>query len=253
MVQVYAGGGSSQELCKTGVLGEPEWRGLGQDVGLYRSLGCEMPVGLQWALRSLHGAQGTSLTGVGLDGPVQTLANIRVPTRAFHTLLAPRAWLPVSSSLQEVAAHQELSEHHALHLSTCLQNLLQEEMPGKGNEAMEKLAELPFAGTAMVKGPAGTPRVAHWATTTAVGRRRMKWEKALGACVVPTQPRKLGNESTASPGKVALRGWGSKRKSAAAFPEVVGSIPGCQWCFCFNLALCSHQGTFFLIFFFFFF
>lgn len=60
--------------------GGPQWRGLGQDVGLYPSLGCEMPVGLQWALRNLHGAQGTSLTGVGLGGPVQTWTNVRIPT-----------------------------------------------------------------------------------------------------------------------------------------------------------------------------
>lgn len=109
-----------------------------------------MPVGLQWALRSLHGAQGTSLTGVGLYGPVQTWINIRVPTRPFHIPLASLAWLPASSSLQEVAAHQELLEHRALHLSTCLQSLLQEEMPGKGNEAMENLAELPLLGLCRV-------------------------------------------------------------------------------------------------------
>lgn len=77
---------------------------------------------------------------------MQTWTNIRVPTRLFHIPLAPLAWLPASSSLQEVAAHQELSEHHALHLSTCLQSLLQEEMPGKGNEAMEKLAEFLLLG-----------------------------------------------------------------------------------------------------------
>lgn len=106
-----------------------------------------MPVRLQRALRSLHGAQGTSLTGVGLDGPVQTWINIRLPTGPFHIPLAPLAWLPASSSLQEVAAHQELLEHCALHLSTCLQSLLQEEMPEKGNKVMEKLAELPSAGT----------------------------------------------------------------------------------------------------------
>lgn len=86
-------------------------------------------------------------SGVGLDGSMQSWPNIRVPTQPFHIPLAPLARLPASSSLQEVAAHQELSEHGALHLSTCLQSLLQEEMPGKGNEAMEKLAELPFAGT----------------------------------------------------------------------------------------------------------
>lgn len=173
-MQVNAGGGGSQGLCKAGVLGEPEWRGLGKDVGLYPSLGCEM--GLQWAL---HGAQGTSLTAVGLHGPVQTWTNIRVPTRPFHTPLAPLAWLPASSSLQEVAAHQELLEHRALHLSTCFQSLLQEEVPGKGNEAMEKLAELPLAG-AVLRDQLGCH---NWATATAVGRRRMKVGKGTLCCL----------------------------------------------------------------------
>lgn len=62
-------------------------------------------------------------------------------------LLLPWPGCQRALPLQEVAAHQELSEHGALNLSTCLQSFLQEEMPGKGNEAMEKLAELPLPGT----------------------------------------------------------------------------------------------------------
>lgn len=112
-------------------------------MGLHPSLGCEMLVGLRWDARSLRGAQGTSPnTGVDLEGLVQSWTNVGLPTQSSRIPLAPPAWLPAGSSLQEVAAHWELSERGALRLSICFQSLLQEKTPGKGNGAMEKLAEL---------------------------------------------------------------------------------------------------------------
>lgn len=75
-------------------------------------------------------------------------------------------------------------------------------------------------------------------------------QRQFRARVIPTQPRKLSKEVTASPERVAPRGRGSqrfptRRKSPAAPPGVVAFILGCCWFFCFNPDICSHQSTLF--------
>lgn len=120
-------------------------------------MGCKEPA---WSPRHF------SNTHAGLDAlVVQSWTNICLPNQSSHIPLTPPAQLLAGSSLQEVAAHQELSECSALHLSTCFQSLLQEKMPGKGNGVMEKLAELPLVGTAQWM---RDTRVPCWGTTPVV-------------------------------------------------------------------------------------
>lgn len=202
-------------------------------------IGCKEPA---WSPRHF------SNTDAGLDGLVQSWTNISLLTRSSHALLALLARLPAGSSLQEVAAHQEWLDRSTSHLSTCFQSLLQEKMPGRGNRVMEKVAELPHVGAVpWVKDLLGCQ-----GSCARVPPRRCEGggRRQFHACVIPTQPRKLSKEVTASLKRVAQRGWGSQRfptrsKSPAAPPGVVGFILGCCWCFCFNPDLCSHQGTIF--------